>query len=208
MAKILLINGSPNEKGCTFTALAEIVKELQKDGVNSEIFWLGQKPIADCIACHYCEKAGKCIFNDQVNELAGRMNEFDGLIIGSPTYFGSSDGRIRCFMDRFFYSMDPSKVCGKPAAAIVSCRRGGASMNFAQLNMYFLMLNMFVVGSSYWNQVHGQTPREVVQDKEGMATMRILADQMAYFVKCQEAGEKAGIARPPFPDTPRTNFIR
>ena len=208
MSKILLINGSPNENGCTFTALSEVASELKKNDVESEIIWLGKKPIADCIACNHCRKTGRCMYNDIVNDVAARLDEFCGMVIGSPVYYGGSTGKIRSFLDRLFYSAPKEKIAGKLAASVVSCRRGGASETFAQLNMYYLMLNMIVVGSQYWNQVHGFTPEDVKKDEEGLQTMRTLAKNIAWLAKCIESGDKSGIPRPSYEPFTPTHFIR
>ena len=206
MKKVLMINGSPNEKGCTFTAMEEIASELKKNGVESEILWLGKKPVSDCIACFACTQTGKCAFNDQVNEVAERLNEFDGIIVGSPVYYGGPNGRLTSFLDRLFFSAG-AKLQGKLAASVVSCRRGGATAAFERLNQYFLMTNMHVVSSQYWNQVHGYTPEDVRKDEEGLQTMRTLARNMAYLMKTQDAAEKAGISKPVHEQIVYTNFI-
>ena len=205
--KVLLINGSPNEKGCTYTALKEIADTLEKEGVSSEIFYLGKKPIPGCIACGFCKTHGKCVFEDSVNELNARLDEFDGIILGSPVYYAGPSGQLTAFCDRLFYS-GGGRVVGKLGAAVVSCRRGGASAAFDRLNKYFSISRMHVVSSLYWNQVHGNTPEEVVQDGEGMQTMRTLARETAWLLKCIEAGKQAGIERPAPEPRIRTNFIR
>ena len=143
MSKILLINGSPNQRGCTFTALREISLELAKEGVESEILWLGKEPIADCIACGKCAEAGQCVFDDLVNRIASRLDEFDGVVAGSPVYYGGPSARICAFLDRLFYS-NGARMAGKLGAAVVSCRRGGSTAAFNRLNMYFMMNNMVV----------------------------------------------------------------
>ena len=154
MSKILLINGSPNKNRYTDAALQEVADTLNKNGVVSEILWLGKKPMQDCIACFKCQETGKCVFGDLVVEIAERMDVFDGLIVGSPVYYGGPNGRLTSFLDRFFFSVDKKKIAGKLAASVVSCRRGGASASFERLNQYFLMTNMHVVSSQYWNQAH------------------------------------------------------
>lgn len=183
MAKILLVNGSPNQNGCTATALGEIADTLQKNGVEAEILWLGKKPITDCIACFQCKTNGKCVFNDQVNEIGSRIDEYDGFVFGSPVYYGGPTGRLTSFMDRLFFSVPDKKFAGKLAASVVSCRRGGATSAFERLNQYYLMENMIVVGSQYWNQVHGFTPDDVRKDEEGLQTMRTLGQNMAWVLK-------------------------
>ena len=208
MSKVLLINGSLHQKGCTYTALEEIAKTLKACEVDSEILWLGTAPIADCIACYNCMKNGKCVFDDLVNATAARLDEFDGLIVGSPVYYAGPTGAVCSFLDRLFFSVDKKKVAGKAAAAVVSCRRGGATAAFDRLNKYFTISNMNVIGSQYWNQVHGSKPEDVLQDEEGMQTMRTLARNMAYVIKAREAAGKDGVKSPVFERPRMTNFIR
>ena len=205
--KVLLINGSPHEKGCTYTALKEIADTLQTEGVQSEILWIGAKPIAGCIGCGTCRKTGKCFVNDLVNETNARMGEFDGIILGSPVYYAGPSGQLTAFLDRLFYSKN-KPYAGKLGAAVVSCRRGGASAAFDRLNKYFTISRMPVVSSQYWNQVHGNTPEEVVKDGEGMQTMRMLARDMAWLLKCIAAGKAQGVELPAQEKRVSTNFIR
>ena len=205
---VLLINGSPNKEGCTYTALREVADTLEQNDVTTEIFHIGMKPIAGCIACGKCRELGKCVFNDDaVNDLIARAAEFDGVVVGSPVYYAGPSGQLTAFLDRIFYA-SAGKWAGKLGAAVVSCRRGGASAAFDRLNKYFTIGRMHVVSSQYWNQVHGNTPDEVRQDLEGLQTMRTLGSQMAWLLKCIEAGREKGIEMPK-PETPvRTNFIR
>ena len=207
MSKILLINGSPNQRGCTFTALSEIALTLAKEGVESEILWLGKEPIADCIACDKCAGSGRCVFDDLVNRIADRLDEFDGIVAGSPVYYAGPSGRICAFLDRLFYS-NGARMAGKLGAAVVSCRRGGSTAAFNHLNMYFMMNNMVVPTSQYWNQVHGNAPEEVRQDLEGLQTMRMLARNMVWLLRCIELGRIAGLSAPLPEPRERTNFIR
>ena len=207
--KVLLINGSPNEKGCTFTALSEATETLNKEGIETEIFWIGKKAIQCCIACCKCFELGRCVFdNDGVNKIASRLDEFDGFIFGSPVYYAAPAGGICAFLDRLFFSCNKSKLFNKPGACVVSCRRGGASAAFDRLNKYFTISNMPIVSSQYWNQVHGFTPDDVRQDLEGMQTMRTLGKNMAWLLKSIEAGRKAGIKTPELEEIQFTNFIR
>ena len=205
--KVLLINGSPNEKGCTYTALSEVARTLEQNGVGTEIFWSGKKPVSGCIACGKCRENGKCIMDDNVNEIAAKMNEIDGLVVGSPVYYAAASGQITSFLDRLFYCAG-GHMAGKPGAAVVSCRRGGATAAFDQLNKYFSICNMPIATSQYWNQVHGNSPDEVRQDLEGMQTMRTLGMNMAWLLKCIEAGKNAGISVPQYEKKVGTNFIR
>ena len=207
--KVLLINGSPHEKGCTFTALHEVAESLNKNGIETEIYWIGKKAVQGCAACWGCSKLGRCVFNDDgVNTLNARAEEFDGLIIGSPVYYAGPAGSLCAFLDRFFLSGGAEKWAGKLAACVVSCRRGGASAAFDRLNKYFTICNMPVVSSQYWNQVHGNSPEEVMQDLEGLQTMRTLGVNMAYLLKCIDAGRKAGVPEPEREEQTATNFIR
>ena len=207
MSKVLLINGSPNEKGCTYTALREMEKTLNACGIETEIFQLGTKPINDCIDCGRCSKDKRCVFDDAVNRVAARADEFDGFVFGSPVYYSGPTGSLTSFLDRL-YSTASSKLKCKPGCCVVSCRRGGATAAYDRLNKYFGINSMPIVTSQYWNQIHGNTPEEVMQDAEGLQTMRTLAQNMAWLIKCIEAGRAAGIERPVYePKTP-TNFIR
>ncbi len=206
MLKVLLINGSPNEKGCTYTALTEVATTLNSNGIETEILYLGKKPIAGCIACGKCFKTRQCVFDDKVNEVVERLDEFDGIIVGSPVYYAGPSGQLTAFLDRLFY-VGGSKMAGKLGASVVSCRRGGASAAFDRLNKYFTISNMHVVGSQYWNQVHGFTPDDVKKDKEGLQTMRTLAKNMAWLLKCIEAGNNAGVQEPCYEPIERTHFI-
>lgn len=205
--KVLMINGSPHEKGCTYTALCEIKKMLEKEGIESEIFYLGTSAINGCIACGYCVKNGKCVFDDLVNKVNSRLDEFDGLIIGSPVYYAGPSGALTAFLDRLFYS-SRGRMAGKLGAAVMSCRRGGATATFDRLNKYFTISNMPVVSSQYWNQVHGNSPSDVLQDEEGLQTMRTLAQNMAWLLKCIDEGKKQGINKPQYEPKINTNFIR
>ena len=205
--KVLLINGSPHKDGCTFTALNEVAKTLEKNGIETEILYLGVKPIAGCIACGKCSQLGKCFIDDKVNEILARSDEFDGLVIGSPVYYAGPSGQIRAFLDRLFYA-GGRRFAGKPGAAVVSCRRGGATAAFDQLNKYFTISSMPIVSSQYWNQVHGAYAEQVFQDEEGMQTMRTLGNNMAWLLKCIQLGKENGITLPEREPPVWTNFVR
>lgn len=205
--KVLLINGSPHKEGCTYTALCEVADTLEKNGVETELVWVGTKPVAGCIACGKCKETGRCIFDDQVNELLEKMDSYDGMVVGSPVYYAGPSGQVCSFLDRLFYA-NRTSLAGKVGAAVVSCRRGGASAAFDRLNKYFTISNMPVVSSQYWNQVHGNTPEEVKQDEEGLQTMRTLAQNMAWQIKCIKAGADAGMPLPEYEKKIPTNFIR
>jgi len=205
--KVILVNGSPRPKGCTYTALNEVAKALQQNGIETEIFQVGAKPVMGCIACGKCKNTGKCFKDDVVNEFLDKVPGADGFVFGTPVYFAAAAGSLVSFMDRAFY-LKARLYRGKPAAAVVSCRRAGASATFDQINKYFTIFQMPIVSSQYWNQVHGNTPEEVVKDEEGMQTMRTLGKNMAWLLKCIEAGREKGITIPEEEPIIRTNFIR
>ena len=205
--KVILVNGSPKEKGCTYTALKEVEKQLNKNDIETEIFWIGNKPVSGCLGCGGCLKTGKCVIDDKVNEFLGKVKETDGFVFGSPVHFAASSGMLSSFMDRVFYGRG-KLFANKVASAVVSCRRSGATAAVDEINKYFLMTNMPIVSSQYWNMVHGNTPEEVLKDEEGMQTMRTLGNNMAWLLKCIKEGEKAGISLPENEDVIRTNFIR
>lgn len=207
MSKVLMINGSPHEFGCTYTALKEVADTLEKNGVETEILYLGIKPVAGCIACGKCGQTGRCVFNDQVNRVLEKLAEYQGIVVGSPVYFAGPTGQICAFLDRLFYC-GGDRMKGKVAAAVVSCRRGGATAAFDRLNKYFTISNMHVAGSQYWNQIHGKTPAQAVKDLEGLQTMRTLGQNMAWLIKSIAAGEASGLAAPEYEKTQITNFIR
>ena len=209
--KIILVNGSPHEKGCTYTALAEVAKTLNENDIDTEIFWIGIKPIAGCIACKNCAKTGRCIFDDRVNEFLDIAKDADGFIFGTPVHYAAASGFITSFMDRTFYTdLQSGKQTFylKPAAAVISARRAGATNAFDQLNKYFTISEMPIISSRYWNMVHGATAEDVKKDLEGLQTMRVLARNMAWFLKCKEAGTNAGVQLPMLEETIYTNFIR
>ena len=206
MKKVLLINGSPNQYGCTYTALKEVSDTLNKEGIEADIHWIGRKPISGCIACGMC-KEGKCVIDDQVNEIMAKIDEYGAIVVGSPVYYSGPSGQLCSFLDRFFY-ISRGRLANKLGAAVVSCRRGGASASFDRLNKYFTISNMPIVSSSYWNQVHGNNPEEVKQDLEGIQTMHNLALNMAWLMKCIELGNENNIPLPKLERGNRTNFIR
>ena len=205
--KALLICGSPNANGCTYTALSEVAKTLNANGVETEIYQIGKDPISGCRACKACYKLGRCVIGDGVNAIADRLDEFDALIIGSPVYYAAANSTLTAFLDRLFYSSG-RKMVGKVGAAVVSCRRGGASAAYDQLNKYFGISSMVVATSQYWNQVHGNTAEEVLQDAEGMQTIRTLGENVAWLLRLIECGKQNGIAAPKYEAKVRTNFIR
>lgn len=205
--KVILVNGSPHEKGCTYTALKEVEKSLKNNDIETEIFWLGVKPMSGCLGCGNCLKTGKCILNDKVNEFLEKVPTADGFVFGSPVHFASASGMISSFMDRVFYGRR-NLFSNKIATSVVSCRRGGASATLDEINKYFSISNMPIVSSQYWNMVHGNKPDEVLKDEEGMQTMRTLGNNMAWLLKCINAGKKIGIEYPKNEPIISRNFIR
>lgn len=193
MAKVILLNGSPKANGCTATALNEMIKIFEQEGVETEVIQIGNKDIRGCVACGYCGKNGKCVFNDLVNEVAVKFEKADGLVVGSPVYYSSPNGTILSFMDRLFYSTSYSKQM-KVGAAVVSARRGGNTASFDVLNKYFTISGMPVASSTYWNQVHGFSAEDVQKDLEGLQTMRNLARSMSFMIKAfHDARDKYGL---------------
>ena len=192
--KAVLINGSPRAKGCTFTALTELKNTLEQEGIEAEIVHVGNKDIRGCIACRKCRQTGKCVFDDVVNEIAPKLKECDAFVIGSPVYFASPAGGAISFLDRLFFSTFNVDKSMKVGAAVVTCRRGGNTATFDVLNKYFAMNGMPIATSQYWNMVHGGSAEEVLQDKEGLQTMRTLGRNMACLVKSIAMGkEKLGL---------------
>lgn len=202
--KVLLINGSPHLKGNTYYALGEAAKTLNDCGINTEIFHIGSKPVQGCMACYKCKTTGECIFKDEVYlSLRAKLQDADAIIIGSPVYFAGPAGSLCALLDRVMYSCSQF-LRNKPAACVVVCRRGGASSAFDRLNKYFTILNMPVVSSQYWNMVYGREPGEVLQDKEGMQTMRTLGRNMAYMLK---SFKQAALPHPEQEPITSFNFI-
>lgn len=205
--KVLLLNGSAKKNGNTFTALTEIARQLEKNGVESEIMQLGTKPVRGCIACGQCQEKqlGRCVFDDDIcNSLVEKLNGADALVVGSPVYYGQPNGAVMAVLQRAFFS--GAEVENKPAAAVAICRRGGATAAFQTMNMIFEMMNMPVVPSQYWNIAYGLTPGEAARDAEGMQTMRTLADNMAWLLKKIHAD-----GNPDYPEREEMNpmnFIR
>ncbi len=204
---VLLLNGSPHERGCTYTALSEVARTLEADGVSAEILWLGRDAGIGCSGCGACAKLGKCVVDDVVNRAAERARRCDGLIVGSPVHYAAASGQVTGVMDRLFRSAGDALRL-KPAAAVVSARRAGAAAALDQLNKSCLFNQMPVVSSRYWNIVYGAKAEDVLQDGEGLATMRTLAHNMAWLLKSLQAGREAGV-EPPVQEPPvKTNFIR
>lgn len=205
--KVLMLNGSAHQRGNTYDALEEIGKTLEQEGIKYEIFQMGGGPVRDCIGCGKCSEKG-CIFEDDlVNEFVAKAKEADGFVFGTPVYYAHPSGRVQSFLDRVFYSSGRT-FAFKPGAAVAVARRGGTSASFDVLNKYFGISQMPIAGSTYWNLVHGCVPGEAKQDVEGLQTMRNLARNLAWMLKCFEAGKKAGVELPKTERGQQTNFIR
>ncbi len=205
--KVLMLNGSSKPNGNTYTALQEIGQQLTQEGIEYEIFQMGAEPVRDCIGWGGCSEKG-CVFqDDKVNEFIAKAKEADGFVFGTPVYYAHPSGRIQSFLDRVFYSSSRA-FAFKPGACVAVARRGGTSASFDVLNKYFGISQMPVVGSTYWNSVHGRTPGEASQDAEGLQTMRNLAKNMAWMLKCFALGRKNGVSLPDTETGIRTNFIR
>lgn len=209
--KVLLVNGSPHREGCTYAALCEVADTLRGQGIETEIFWIGNKPIGGCIACLKCRETGTCVFDDVVNRFREKAREADGFVFGTPVHYGAASGNMTAFMDRLFYSElggnSNRAFYMKPAAAVSSARRAGTTATFDQLNKYFTIQEMPVVSSRYWNMVHGTNAEEARQDLEGMYTMRVLGRNMTYLLRCQEAARAAGVPLPEREPAVFMNFI-
>lgn len=201
---VLLLNGSPHQEGCTYTALREVADALEQAGITTTLLHIG-RPVPSCTGCGFCQNTGRCVIHDQVNEVLALAEKADGFVFGSPVHYAAPAGNFTAFLDRLFYA--GTCFAHKPGAAVVSCRRGGASAAFDRLNKYFTISQMPVVSSQYWNSVHGSTPEEVRRDLEGMQTMRLLGKNMAYLLQCLEAGRNSGILPPEPEERLRTSFI-
>ncbi len=208
----MLVNGSPHKSGSTNRVLEEVAATLNKNGIETEIFWIGNRALSGCIACKTCAKIGKCVFDDSVNECREKSLEADGFIFGTPVHYAAASGAMTAFMDRLFYS----EFCGnqnkafylKPAAAVVVARRAGTTSTYDQLNKYFGLHEMPIISSRYWNLVYGASAEQVEKDTEGMYTMRVLGENMAYFLRCKEAADKLGVKLPEREQPIFMNFIR
>lgn len=209
--KVLLVNGGPHKEGCTFTALSEAAKVFEQEGIESEIVWLGNKPISGCICCRACQKLGKCAIDDVVNEFLVKAETADGFIFGSPVHWGGATGAITSFLDRLFYADlngRGNRFYLKPAAAISSARRAGTTATWDQLNKYFGLMQMPIVTSQYWNMVHGAVGEQVQEDKEGLQTMRTLARNMTFMLRCKQVALENGVKLPEREQGIFTNFVR
>lgn len=209
--RVLLFNGSPHKDGCTFTALSEIQNTLKEEGVDSEIYHIGLTSVEACRACRACAKLGKCVIDDKVNDFLDYAKDFDAFIIGAPVYYAAAASGAITFLNRAFFAAFMSGrseiFLHKPGAAIVNARRAGTTATLDQLNKYFTITQMPIISGRYWNMTHGHTPDDVKKDLEGMQNLRFLARNMAYYLKCIEAGKKAGIKLPKQEEVVFTNFI-
>lgn len=206
--KVLLVNGSPHEHGCTDRALQEVAGALEAEGVRTETFWIGARPVGGCTACGACGKTGRCAFEDGgVNEFAAKAADADGFVFGAPTHYAHAGASLLGFMDRLFYSAGAA-LAHKPAAAVTSARRAGTTTALADIEKFFTISQMPIVSSRYWNMVHGNSAEEAAQDAEGLWTMRQLGRNMAWLLRCIEAGREAGVPAPSSEPGARTNFIR
>ena len=209
--KVLLVNGSPHKEGCTYTALAEAGNALNQSGIDTDVFWIGNKPFSGCIACKSCIQKNRCVFDDAVNDFLELAGDYDGFIFGTPVHWAGASGAITSFLDRVFYADlngGGNRFLLKPAAGVMSARRAGTTATWDQVNKYFGLMQMPIITSRYWNMVHGAKPEDVQQDAEGLQTHRVLGRNMSWFLKCKEAGEKAGIQLPEQEPMTFTNFIR
>ena len=205
--KVLMLNGSAKKEGNTYQSLLEVGKELERQGIEYEIFQIGGQPVRDCIGCGQCNENG-CVFaDDKVNEFVAKAKEADGFVFGTPVYYAHPSGRVLSFLDRVFYSSGRA-FAFKPAASVAVARRGGCSASFDVMNKYYGICQMPVAGSTYWNMVHGNSPEEVEQDLEGLMVMRTLGRNMAWLLKSIDAGKAHGILAPAAEPKTRTNFIR
>ena len=196
--KVLLVNGSPHQFGCTYTALNEVKSALNNNGVDADFFWIGNKPIAGCIACKSCVDSHRCVQDDVVNDFLDIIDGYDGFVFGSPVYFASATGAMTAFLDRVLYSgiYRSNRLLGRPAACVVSCRRAGSSAALDQLNKYITISGMLLVSAKYWNMVHGNTPEQVLSDVEGINNLHILGNNLSWIVKVINSAKKNGILLP------------
>lgn len=209
--KVLLVNGSPNKNGCTHMALSIVGESLEKQGIETGLFWIGNQPLTGCLGCGYCGKTGKCRYDDTVNTFLAMAKDYDGFVFGAPVHFASAAASMTAFMDRAFFTDHCANLHLfelKPGAVVVSARRAGTTAALDQLNKYLLYAQMPVISSRYWNMVHGKTPDQVLEDKEGVQIMRILGKNMAWMLKNIEAGKNAGVVPPESEERISTNYIR
>lgn len=209
--KVLLVNGSPKKNGTTHAALVEVARTLKEEGIETEEFHIGAKPISGCIDCRACAQTGRCVISDCVNDCLALAQNSDGFIFGTPVHFAGPSGGLVCFMDRLFFPSiynNKAPFYLKPAASVIVARRAGCTATYDQLNKYFGLIEMPIIPAAYWNMAYGMTPEDVAKDAEGMQIMRTVARNMAWFLKCTEAGAKAGLPLPKREEQILTNFIR
>lgn len=209
--KVLLVNGSPHKSGCTYAALVEVAESLNQEGIDTDMFWIGNKAISGCIACKGCIEKKECVIKDTVNEFLDLAGDYDGFVFGTPVHWGGASGAITSFLDRAFYADlngGGNRFLLKPVSTVISARRAGTTATWDQLNKYFGLMQMPIITSRYWNMVHGAKPEDIKKDLEGMQVMRIIGKNMSFFLKCKEAGLKAGIQLPEQEQFVFTNFIR
>ena len=206
--KVLLVNGSPHQHGSTDRALQAVAKTIGEAGIEPEIFWIGNQPIGGCIGCNGCAKKGECVFGGPVNTFVEKAKTADGFVFGSPVHYAAAAGNMTSFLDRVFYSAPGETFRYKPATVIAAARRGGTTATYEQLLKYPGITHMPIISSQYWNMVHGMNAQDVEQDLEGLQTMRALGRNMAYFLRCIEAGKNAGLTPPELEPRQGTNFIR
>ena len=209
--KVVLVNGSPHMDGCTYTALCEVARALNDDGIETEHFWIGNKPLAGCLGCASCAKTGHCCYDDSVNRFVQIAGGFDGFVFGAPVHFASAAASMSAFMDRVFYSdrlggHDSFRL--KPGAVITTARRAGTTATLDQLNKYLLYAEMPIASSRYWNEIHGNTPQEILQDTEGVQILRVLGHNLAWLMRSIEAGKTLQVPQPVKEPRINTNFIR
>ena len=208
MMKVLLVNGSPHENGCTDAALRVVETALREAGIETQRFWIGTDPIGGCTACGGCSKIRACVRNELVREFAALADEADGFVFGSPVHYAGISGNLAAFMDCLFFSQSRERFRMKPAACVLSARRAGTTAAYDQMIKYFGISEMPIVSSCYWNMVHGAKAEDVAQDAEGVRCMRVLGKNMAYLLRAFEAGKAAGLELPEVEPVVRTNFIR
>ena len=204
--KVLLLNGSPHDNGTTFRALSEVANTLNENGIETEILTVGDKQISGCSVCGGCSRADKCVKNDIVNDVIEKINEADGVVVGSPVYYASINGTLKSLLDRVFFAK--KSFAGKPAAAVAVARRAGTTATLDIINKYFMISNMPVVASQYWNMVFGSNSKQAEQDEEGLQTLRVLGENMAWLIKCIEAGKEKGVDKPIEQHHVKTNFYK
>lgn len=205
--KVLMLNGSPRAEGCTYTALSVIAEALNAEGIETEIVWIGNKPVQDCIACGGCKGKGKCVFDDVANEFIEKAKSADGFVFGTPVYYAHPTGRVLSALDRIFYA-GKENFRHKPCAVVVSARRAGTTLSLNVMEKYAGITEMPIVSSTYWNMVHGSAPEQVFKDEEGLQSMRNIGSNMAWLLKCIELGKITGINPPENATVTRTNFIK